>query len=99
MPSQQNNRSDDSEASRTNGAREDAAERGETAVEEEVGTGVAAPAAKGTAERASGDDTESCKSSDNGKRKTKTLIVTGSAGGWVEVWEAEGLVAAAGVDE
>lgn len=39
------------------------------------------------------------KNSYRGERRTKLVIMTGSAGGWVEVWEAEGLLAAAGVDE
>lgn len=34
-----------------------------------------------------------------GERRTKLVVITGNAGGWVEVWEAEGLLAAAGVDE
>eukprot|EP00903_Cladosiphon_okamuranus_P013127 g12243.t1 len=39
------------------------------------------------------------KNSYRGERRTKLVVITGSAGGWVEVWEAEGLLAAAGVDE
>ena len=38
------------------------------------------------------------KNSYRGKRRKKQVVITGSAGGWVEVWEAEGLLAAAGVD-
>lgn len=33
------------------------------------------------------------------ERRTKLVVITGSAGGWVEVWEAAGFLAAAGVDE
>lgn len=39
------------------------------------------------------------KRSDRRGRRTKLLVIAGSAGGWVEVWEAGGLLAAAGVDE
>lgn len=39
------------------------------------------------------------KNSYRGERRTKLVVITGSAGGWVEVWQAEGLLAAAGVDE
>lgn len=39
------------------------------------------------------------KNSHRGERRTKLVVIAGSAGGWVEVWEAEGLLAAAGVDE
>lgn len=47
--------------------------------------------------RSNGADTG--RNSYRGERKTKLVVITGSAGGWVEVWEAEGLLAAAGVDE
>ncbi|CBJ32837.1 conserved unknown protein [Ectocarpus siliculosus] len=36
---------------------------------------------------------------DRAERRMKQVIVTGSAGGWIEVWEAKGLLARAGVDE
>ncbi|CAM9149637.1 unnamed protein product, partial [Ectocarpus sp. 13 AM-2016] len=52
---------------------------------------------------ASGEQsTDECSEShgaDRAERRTKQVIVTGSAGGWIEVWEAKGLLATAGVDE
>lgn len=102
--SQQNNRSSDSStaASRKDETREEGGVEGVDAavVEEEGGTGAASsPSAKRATEWAQGGDAKSGTGGDHGERRTKTLIITGSAGGWVEVWEAKGIVAAAGVDE
>lgn len=33
------------------------------------------------------------------ERKKSLVVIGGCAGGWVSVWQADGLVAAAGVDE
>lgn len=99
MPSRQKKHSDHSKASRKNEAVEAAVEGDETAVKEDDGKEVVAQVAKQTAERTLGGDTGSDSRRDDGERRTKTLVITGSAGGWVEVWEAEGLVAAAGVDK
>ncbi len=68
------------------------------------GEGTTAPTKEQHVERSlkwtsSGDSAGSPRSSDRQERRTKLLVITGSAGGWVEVWEAGGLLAAAGLDE
>ena len=71
--------------------------------EEDTGTITGEEAGANKAAAASGEQsTDQCSESegkDRAERRTKRVIVTGSAGGWIEVWEAEGLLAAAGVDE
>lgn len=71
--------------------------------EDTTGAGAAAgggePTADPSLDRSSPRDAADDKGTDRGERRTKLLIIAGSAGGWVQIWEAEGLVAAAGVDE
>lgn len=70
---------------------------------DERSTEGAAETAEESTERSSGGAPAkgacSGRNSHREERRTKLVIITGSAGGWVEVWQTEGLLAAAGVDE
>ncbi|CAN0064563.1 unnamed protein product, partial [Ectocarpus sp. 12 AP-2014] len=64
-----------------------------------TGDGASATKTAAASGEQSTDECSESHSADRAERRTKQVIVTGSAAGWIEVWEAKGLLATAGVDE